>query len=100
MSNKGFSDSLITRGESKKHEFIKGLNFININFCPHYHANINKTNELEEYLKKNNEEIYCLENGTALKLEDDKISIIRSIKNSKAYLVSYKDKLIEKEIKN
>ena len=28
LSNEGFSDSLILRGESDKHEFIKGFNFI------------------------------------------------------------------------
>lgn len=98
LSTKGFSDSLITRGESDKHEFVKGLKFIDLNFCPHYHSNPMKDKELEEYLSKHNEEIYSLENGTALKIEDDKIAIIKSIKNAKAYIVSYKDKLIEKEI--
>ncbi|MBQ9019105.1 MAG: Type 1 glutamine amidotransferase-like domain-containing protein [Bacilli bacterium] len=98
LSNKGFSDSLIVRGESNKHEFIKGLNFVNLNFCPHYHSNPTKTKELEEYLSKHNEEVYSLENCTALKIVDNKISIIKSNKNSKAFLVSYKDKLIEKEI--
>ncbi len=99
LSTKGFSDSLIVRNESDKHEFIKGLNFVNINFCPHYHSNPIKTKELEEYLSKNNDEVYSLENNTALKIIDDKISIIKSDKKSKVYLVSYKDKLIEKEIK-
>lgn len=98
LSTKGFSDSLIVREESDKHEFIKGLKFIDISFCPHYHSNPIKTKELEEYLSKHNEEVYCLENCTALKIIDEKISVIKSNKKSKAYLVSYKDKLIEKEI--
>ena len=62
LSNKGFSDSLIARGESDKYEFIKGLNFININFCPHYNTDPKKKKDLEEYLSKNNEEVYSLEN--------------------------------------
>ena len=98
LSNKGYSDSLIVRGESDKHEFIKGLKFIDLIFCPHYHANPIKTKELEEYLSKHDEKVYSLENGTALKIIDDKISVVKSIKNAKAYIVSYKDKLIEKEI--
>ena len=97
-SNKGFSDSLITRGESENYEFIKGLNFVDINFCPHYNTDPKKKDDLEKYLSKNNEEVYCLENNTALEILDDKISLIKSDKSSKAYIVSFKDKLIEKEI--
>ena len=98
LSKKGFSDSLIIRGESDKYEFINGLGFTNINFCTHYHDDPKKTKELEEYLSKNNEEVYGLEKCTALKIIDDRISVIKSDKNSKAYIVSFKDKLIEKEI--
>ena len=97
LSEKGFSDSLIERKESTKHEFIKGLNFVNISFCPHYHSNQEKTKDLEEYLKKHNEEVYCLENGTALKIVNNKITVIKSLK-AKSYKVTYKNKLIEKEI--
>lgn len=98
LSNKGFSDSLIIREESDKYEFIKGLKFIDLNFCPHYNLDSKKTKDLEEYLSKNNEEVYSLENNTALKIVDDKISIIKSDKKAKVYKVTYKDKLIEKEI--
>lgn len=96
LVNKGFSDSLIYRNESDKNEFIKGLNFIDITFCPHYNSD-QKKKELEEELFKKNEEVYALEDGTALKIVDDKISIIKSLPN-KAYKVSYKDELIEKEL--
>ena len=91
LSNKGFSDSLIIRGESDKYEFLKGLNFIDINFCPHYNTDPKKSIDLEEYLSKSNDEVYCLENCTALKVIDDKISIIKSDKNAKAYIVSNKE---------
>lgn len=92
LSNKGFSDSLIIRGESDKYEFLNGLNFIDINFCPHYNSDSKKTTELEEYLSNSNDEVYCLENCTALKVEDSKTSIIKSDKNAKAYIISNKDK--------
>ena len=99
LSNKGFSDSLIIRGESDKYEFLKGLKFIDIAFCPHYNIDPKKNKELEEYLSNNNEEVYCLENNTALKIIDDKISIIKSDNKAKVYKVSYKGKIIEEEIK-
>ena len=86
LSNKGFSDSLIIREESDKYEFIKGLKFIDINFCPHHNTDPNKTKDLEEYLSKNNEEVYCLENCTALEIIDGNISVIKSDKNAKVYL--------------
>ena len=99
LSNKGFSDSLIIRGESDKYEFLKGLKFIDIAFCPHYNIDPKKNKELEEYLSNNNEEVYCLENNTALKIIDDRISIIKSDNKARAYKVSYKGKIIEEEIK-
>ena len=91
LSNKGFSDSLIIREESDKYEFLNGLNFIDINFCPHYNTDPKKTTDLEEYLSNSNDEVYCLENCTALKVIDDKISIIKSDKNAKVYIVSNKE---------
>ena len=95
LSNKGFSDSLIIRGESDKYEFLNGLNFIDINFCPHYNTDPKKTTDLEEYLSKHNEEVYCLENCTALEIIDGNISIIKSNSKSKVYLKTDKK---EKEL--
>ena len=95
LSNKGFSDSLIIRGESDKYEFLNGLNFIDISFCPHYNTDPKKTTDLEEYLSKHNEEVYCLENCTALEIIDGNISIIKSNSKSKVYLKTDKK---EKEL--
>ena len=96
LSKEGFSDSLIFREESDKYEFIEGLKFINISFCPHYNTEEKKKIDLEEELKNNKKEVYCLENGTALKIIDDKITIIKSKSEANVYKVSYNDKLIEK----
>ena len=89
LSREGFSDSLIFRGESDKHEFIKGFKFIDISICPHYHSNEVKDKELLDSIK--DKEVYGLENGTALKIIDDKIEYIKSIKENNIYLVT-KDK--------
>ena len=84
LSKEGFSDSLILRGESDKYSFLEGLNLININICPHY--SLEKSIHLKEQI--NNREIYCLENSTALKIEDDSITIIKANPNNNIYLIS------------
>lgn len=85
LSNEGFSDSLILRGENDKYSFIKGLNLININICPHYNIDIEKNKQLKEQIK--DRKVYGLENCTALIVEDNKIRIIK-INNNNVYLIS------------
>lgn len=85
LSNEGFSDSLILRGENDKYSFIKGLNLININICPHYNIDIDKNNQLKEQIK--DRQVYGLENCTALIVEDTKKRIIKS-NNNNVYLIS------------
>ena len=96
LSKDGFSDSKITRKESDKHEFVEGLNFIDISFCPHYEKGSNKAKELEEELTKKDKKVYCLENCTALKIIDNNIDVIKSNTESKVYI---KSNNIEEEIK-
>ena len=94
LSKEGFSDSLILRGESNNYEFIKGLNFSDISVCPHYNSTEQKTNELEEKIE--NKEVYALEKCTALKIEDNNISYIKSNEEKHIYLISKnkKEKLL------
>ena len=98
LSKSGFSDSYILREESDKHEFVKGLNFIDINICPHFHSDEKKQKDLENDLKNNNKEVYGLENCTALKIEDNKMIVIKSKKDSNVYLCKYEKKYIENVI--
>jgi len=97
LSKSGYSDALILRKESENYSFIKGLNIVDINISPHYNDELKKK-ELFEDLKNTNIEIYGLENNTALKINDNEISIIKSNSKAKAYLVSYENKIIEKEL--
>lgn len=86
LSKEGFSDSLILRNESNKHCFIEGINLNDLVICPHYNLNIDKTNELKEQI--NSRKVYGLEDCTALKIEDNKISIIKSNHEKNVYLLS------------
>ena len=98
LSKSGFSDSYILREESDKYEFVEGLNFIDINICPHFHNDEKKQKDLEDNLKNNNKEVYGLENCTALKIEDNKMIVIKSKKDSNVYLCKYEKKYIENVI--
>ncbi len=99
LSNSGYSDSYILRGESNKYEFIKGLGLSNINFCPHYHSSKEKDNELESDLKEFKKPVYCLENCTALEILDNNVKTIKSKENAKVYKLNYEDQLQIIEIK-
>ena len=99
LSNSGYSDSYILRGESNKYEFIKGLGLTNINFCPHYHSSKEKDEELESDLKEFKEPVYCLENCTALEILDNNIKVIKAKENSKVFKLNYKNKIEIIEIK-
>ena len=98
FSKEGYSDAYLLRGEKDTYEFIKGFGYANISITPHYHADINKTKQLEEALKKKSGSIYGLENGCALMIDDDQMTVISSISGAKAYKVSYLDQLFEKEL--
>ena len=75
LSNSGYSDSLIIRGENDKYEFIEGLNTIPINICPHYNDN-NKKKELENEIDR---EVYCIEDKSCLIVEDNKYRTIGNV---------------------
>lgn len=100
LSKGGFSDALILRGESDKYTYLEGLNLNNLNFCPHYEEDSPKSKELRLYLKDKKDIFYCLENCTALKIIDNKISLIKSNEYKKAYTIFIHNKKVTlKEIK-
>lgn len=98
LSKEGYSDSLKIRNESDKYTFIKGLNYIDISFCPHYN-NLEKKQELIEEMKNTKKKVYSFEDNTALKIIGTKKEIIKSNNNSKGYICYYEnDKYIEEEL--
>ena len=99
FSKKGYSDAYILRGEKETYEFISGLGYTNLSISPHFEEDSEKTNQLIDELKKGKEEVYALENGTALIIEDDKLKTIHAIKKAKIYKVNYKNEFIKEEIK-
>ena len=94
LSKEGYSDSYILRGESNQYQFIKGLNFVNICYCPHFEIDSKKEIELIKDLKNTKRKVFALENKTAILIEDNKIKMIKSpnaniylcYKNNKEYI--------------
>lgn len=99
LCKNGFSDSMITRGESDKYVFVDGLGLIDISICPHFHSEEEKDKQLTDVIKKNKTIVYGLENCSALKIVGDKMTVVRSKSDANVYKCSYKDKLIEKVVK-
>lgn len=96
LSKEGFSDSYILRGESSHYKMIKGLEFSNLSICPHFENNSKKEEELKELIKKENKEIYALENNTALIIKNDKIEPFKT-NHKNIYHCSYKNNEYIKE---
>ena len=90
LCSEGYSDSLKIRGESDKYDFIKGLGILPIVFSPHH--NEEKDNELNDEI--GNRTLYGLENGVALKIEDNKYTIVKSMIENNAYLIKKNSKTI------
>lgn len=92
LCNEGYSDSLKLRGESDKYEFIKGLGCLDLIFSPHH----SEEKYSEMMTEIGDRKVYSLENGTALKIVDGSISLIKSIPSADAYLISKNEKKILK----
>lgn len=99
LCKEGYSDSLILRNESDRYDFIEGLNYLNISFCPHYNNNGSRYLELKADLVNSDRKVVAVEDGAALKIEDNRIEVVRSIEGAKAYNCYYDEgKFIEAEL--
>lgn len=84
-SNDGYSDSLKMRGESDKYDFVPGLGFVDISFCPHFVVDGERSKELVSDLDGVSKEVYCLEDLTAL-VVDKNISVIKCSEDKNVYI--------------
>ncbi len=98
LSKEGYSDSLILRGESNNYTFIDGLGFTNISFCPHYNADEKKKNCLFNDLENSSKEVFGAENCSAIKIIDDKISVIKSNETANVWKIKFEKNIVEEKI--
>lgn len=91
----GLSDVEIMNNISDNYIKVDGLGFSDYMFVPHFSSDIKKKEDLENVLKENkNINTICVDNCAALKIIDDKLEIIKSNVNAKAYYASY-DKILK-----
>lgn len=97
LSKEGYSDSYILRGESEHYSFIDGLSFCPYSICPHYEKDSLKTEELKEELRRSIREVFGIPNCVALKIIDQKISVIKDTDDT-IYQLKYDQELIENKM--
>lgn len=80
------------------YEMLEGLNIINSIICVHYDEKSDeKKNQFFENIKKTNLLGIALDNGTAIKYNEDKtFEIIKSIENANAYIIRFENNKFEK----
>lgn len=90
LANSGYSDSYIIRGEDNHYRFVNGLGLININICPHYEINNEKSISLEKSLKNTKKEVIGISNNCALFFIDKKKYIITTKELANMYIINKK----------
>ena len=91
----GHSDSeYFTNPDKWKYKFIEGLDVFSAAFCPHY--NEEGRNSFDNMLMDIKEVGFALENDTAFIVIDNIKYIKKSNSNAHAYMIVYKDNVIDK----
>lgn len=85
----GLSDYMIEAGKSDKFHLIDGLGYLDFTYVPHYSKNDNRKNDLKEIIKDKNYKVLGFDNCTAIVIENNKSSYIRSLEDRNVYEVSY-----------
>ena len=97
IAKSGLSDYQIINNISENYTFTEGLGILDINICPHA-DDLKRQKDLKLSLKNTNKKVLSLENGTALKVENEKFTIVKSIPSAKARLVYWENNtLVEEE---
>ena len=97
-SASGLSDYQIINNMSDSYAKIDGLGFSNYMFVPHFSSDKKKETDLKRVIKNTNIKCLCVDNCAAVKIIDDRLSVIKSNKESKVYLASYEDEYKKEEI--
>jgi len=92
----GNSDSKLK--ETGKLVKVRGLNFVNLLFCPHYDTQKKRQPALKEMMKKTPGVAIAIDNCCAIEVIDDKYRIISSKPSANAYKVYWKDNKYFEEV--
>lgn len=90
IAKNGLSDYQIINNISENYTFTGGLGILDIDICPHA-DDLKRQKDLKTSLKDTNKKVLALDNGTALKIEDENFTIVKSLPNAKARLVYWEN---------
>ena len=94
----GLSDVEIMNNISNNYVKVDGLGFLDYMLAPHFSSDPKKKLDLEKVLKSENIKTICVDNCASLKIIDDKLEVIKSDSNAKAYYANYDEMLKLKEM--
>lgn len=95
----GLSDVEIMNNISDNYVKVDGLGILDYMFVPHFSSDFKKQEDLKGVLKQNNNiKTICLDNCCALKVIDNKITVIKSNVFAKAYKATYTNDLNLEEL--
>ena len=96
----GLSDIEIMEGVSDNYVKVNGLGFLDYMFVPHFSSDPKKKDDLEKVLKENKSvKALCTDNCCAVEFNDDRMKIIKSNKDSRAFKAYYDNGLELEELK-
>ncbi|MEI6580847.1 MAG: Type 1 glutamine amidotransferase-like domain-containing protein [bacterium] len=96
----GNSDSLVFSNKNAGMIRVKGLDFVDGLFCPHYDIEKKRKSELKRVMKNTKGFALALDNCMAIEIVDDKFRFISSKSTANAYITHWENgKYIETVIK-
>ena len=96
----GLSDIEIMEGVSDNYVKVNGLGFLDYMFVPHFSSDPKKKDDLEKVLKENKSvKALCTDNCCAVEFNDDRMKIIKSNKDARAFKAYYDNGLELEELK-
>lgn len=90
IARAGLSDYLILKSEDSKYAFVSGLSLTNLDICPHGN-NSKRIEDLQLLIKNTKKKVLILDDGVAVKVEGNNLSIIKSIKTARGRFAYYKN---------
>jgi len=70
---------------------VRGLNFVNALYCPHYHTEKDRISDLKKMMKTTSGIALAVDNCAALEIVNDNYRILASKPNANAYKVYWKN---------
>ncbi len=100
LCKNGSSDCKKYKSNENKFTLVSGTGLINIGFAPHFSSSSRRL-DMPRMTKKQKEVMICMDNCSALVINDENFYVIKSDKNAKCYKAyTYKKEFIIRELES